>query len=132
MIYAAEFGTGQVFWSILWFFLFFLWIWLVISVFGDIMRSDMSGWAKAMWSLGIIILPYLGVFMYLIVNGSSMSERDAQAARDRQAAIDSYIRETAGGGGSSAEEIAKLAELHQSGKLTDDEYARAKARALGS
>jgi hypothetical protein len=72
----AEFGTGQVFWSMLWFFLFFIWIWLLISLFGDIFRSsDLSGGAKAMWTIFIIVLPFLGVLVYLIVRGNSMQER---------------------------------------------------------
>ena len=71
----AEFGTGQVFWSMLWFFLFFIWIWLLIVVFSDIFRShDLSGWAKALWMIFIILLPYLGVFVYLIARGHKMQE----------------------------------------------------------
>ena len=69
----AEFGTGQVFWSMLWFFLFFIWIWLLIVVFGDIFRShDLSGWGKALWTIFVIFLPYLGVFVYLIARGHKM------------------------------------------------------------
>ena len=100
MVFAAEFGVGQVLWSIFWFFLFFMWIWLVISIFGDIIRSDdMSGVAKAIWAALIVFLPYLGVFAYLIVRGGSMGERQLAAARAQEQAVDSYIRETAGGGG---------------------------------
>ena len=70
---AVEWGTGQVLWSILWFFLFFLWIVLVVTIFADLMRADdMSGWAKALWVLAIIILPILGVLLYLIVNGGKI------------------------------------------------------------
>ena len=77
----AEFGTGQVFWSMLWFFLFFIWIWLLISLFGDIFRSkDLSGGAKALWTIFIIILPFLGVLVYLIVRGNSMPARSRRAA----------------------------------------------------
>ena len=77
----ADFGSGQVFWSMLWFFMFFIWIWLLIVVFGDIFRSpDLGGWAKAIWSLFIIFLPYLGVFVYLIARGGKMHEHAAQAA----------------------------------------------------
>ena len=69
----AEFGTGQVFWSMLWFFLFFIWIWMLFVVFGDIFRShDLSGWAKALWSIFVIFVPYLGVFVYLIARGHKM------------------------------------------------------------
>ena len=78
----AEFGTGQVFWSMLWFFMFFIWIWLLIVVFGDIFRSDdLSGWGKALWTIFIIVLPYLGVFVYLIARGHKMQERSMKALR---------------------------------------------------
>ena len=77
-VVAAEWGTGQVFWSFLWFFLFFIWIWLLIIVFSDIFRShDLSGWGKALWSIFIIFVPYLGVFVYLIARGHKMSEHAA-------------------------------------------------------
>ena len=82
----AEFGTGQVFWSMLWFFLFFIWIWLLISLFGDIFRSDdLSGWSKALWTIFVIVLPFLGVFVYLIVRGNSMQERALKQAADQEA-----------------------------------------------
>lgn len=130
MTIAAEFGTGQVFWSILWFFLFFLWISLVITVFGDIIRSDMSGWGKALWTIGIIAVPFLGVFVYLIVNGASMNRRaesDAQAMADAQAA---YIRDVAGTAASPAAQLGQLADLHAAGKLSDGEFAAAKAQVV--
>ncbi|MGI9622496.1 MAG: SHOCT domain-containing protein [Acidimicrobiales bacterium] len=132
MVFAAEFGTGQVLWSILWFFLFFLWIWLVISIFADIIRSDdLSGLAKALWSIAIIFLPFLGIFLYLIVRGNSMGQRQVETAQAQQDATNAYIRDVAGSGGSSADELAKLSELHKNGTLSDDEYAAAKAKALG-
>ncbi len=128
---AAEFGTGQVFWSILWFFLFFVWIMLIFSIFGDIIRSDdMGGAAKAIWSIFIIFLPFLGIFIYLIVRGGKMGERQMKAAQAQQAAMDEYVRSTAGGG-SAADELAKLADLHSQGKLDDAEYAAAKAKVVG-
>jgi hypothetical protein len=131
MLFAAEFGTGQVLWSIIWFFLFFMWIMLVFSTFADIMRSDMSGWSKALWTIAIIFLPFLGIFMYLIVNGGDMGERNQRAAQAQQDSMDDYIRSAASSGGSS-DELAKLAGLHDGGKLTDDEYAAAKAKVLAS
>ena len=77
----AEFGTGQVFWSMLWFFLFFIWIWMLIVIFGDIFRSqDLSGWGKALWSIFIIVLPYLGVFVYLIARGKKMQQHTIEAS----------------------------------------------------
>ena len=126
---AAEWGTGQVLWSILWFFLFFMWIWLVISIFADIIRArDMSGWAKALWTIGIIILPFLGVFLYLIVNGGNMSRRAQDDAIEQEKAVQAYIRDAAGT--SPTDELAKLAELHGSGKLSDAEYEQAKTKII--
>ena len=128
---AAEFGTGQVFWSILWFFLFFVWIMLIFTIFGDIIRSDdMGGGAKAIWSIFIIFVPFFGIFIYLIVRGGSMGERQMKAAKAQQAAMDDYIRTTASTG-SAADELAKLADLHSQGKLDDAEYAAAKAKVVG-
>jgi len=127
----AEFGTGQVFWSFLWFFIFIIWIYLLIFIFSDIFRSDdLSGWGKALWVILIIFLPYIGIFAYLIARGGKMAERQAKQMQARQAAMDSYVRETATGG-SDAEQLAKLAELHTAGKLDDAEYATAKAKVLG-
>ena len=128
---AAAFGTGQVFWSILWFFLFFVWIMLIFTIFGDIIRSDdMGGGAKAIWSIFIIFVPFFGIFIYLIVRGGSMGERQMKAAKAQQAAMDDYIRTTASTG-SAADELAKLADLHSQGKLDDAEYAAAKAKVVG-
>ena len=82
LLLAAEFGTGQVFWSLIWFMLFFIWIWLLIIVFSDIFRShDLSGWAKALWIIFIIVVPYLGVLVYLIARGHKMQEHSLQDAQ---------------------------------------------------
>ena len=135
MLLAAEFGTGQVLWSLLWFFLFFVWIMLIFTIFGDIIRSDdMGGWAKALWSIFIIFVPFLGIFIYLIVRGGGMADRNVAAAKKQQVAMDDYIRTTAGdgGGSSEADQLSKLAELHTSGKIDDAEYASAKAKVIGS
>ncbi len=131
MLLAAEFGTGQVFWSILWFFLFFVWIMLIFNVFGDIIRSDdMSGVAKAIWTVFIIFLPYLGVFAYLVVRGNKMGERQMQAAQAQEAAVKDYIRTAAGGGASAAEQLSTLADLHTAGKIDDAEYSAAKSKVV--
>ena len=133
MMLAAEFGTGQVLWSIFWFFLFFMWIMLVFSIIGDIFSSpDLSGAAKAMWTIGIIILPYLGVLLYLIIRGDDMARNRAQAAAAQEDAVRSYIRDAAGSSGGTADELDRLANLHASGSLDDAEYAAAKAKVLGS
>ena len=128
----AEFGTGQVFLSMLYFFLFFIWLWLLIVVFGDIFRSrDLSGWAKALWLVFVIVLPYLGVFVYLIARGKSMSEHAAQAAQAQDAAARQYIQSAVGANGTSAaDELAKLADLNAKGVIDDAEFARLKAKAL--
>ena len=127
----SEFGTGQVLWSILWFSLFFMWIWLVISIFSDILRArSMSGISKAIWLIALIVLPYLGAFMYLIVNGDDMNRRQTERSQAQDDAMQSYIRQAAGSGGSASDEVSKLADLHANGTLTDAEYAAAKAKAL--
>ena len=118
------------FWWMLMFFLFVIWIWLLISIFADIFRSPISGWAKAGWTFFIIFLPFLGVFVYLIAQGGAMQERSAKQASDMQQAQDSYIRDVAGSE-STADQLTKLAALHDSGKLTDEEFAAQKAKLLG-
>jgi Short C-terminal domain/Phospholipase_D-nuclease N-terminal len=129
---AAEWGAGQVFWSMLWFFMFFIWIWLLIVVFSDIFRSrDLSGWAKALWVIFVIVLPYLGVFVYLIARGKRMSEHAVQAAQAQDAAARQYIQSAVGTSGTSAaDELAKLADLKAKGVIDDAEFARLKAKAL--
>jgi hypothetical protein len=127
----ADWGVGQVLWSILWFFLFFMWIWLVIAIFADIIRSDdMSGWAKALWSIFIIFLPFLGVFVYLIARGGSMAQRSVKQAQAQEQAFQTYVRETAGSA-DTASQLDRLATLHNDGKLSDDEFAKAKAKLIG-
>ena len=126
----AAFQVGQVLWSLFWFVLFFLWIWLVISIFADIIRSDdLSGWAKALWSIFIIFAPYLGVFIYLIVRGHSMGQRTMAVMQAREQATREYIQDVAGG--STADELTKLADLHAAGRITDAEYEELKAKAIG-
>ena len=132
---AVQFGTGQVLWSLLWFFLFFVWIMLIFTIFGDIIRSDdMGGGAKAIWSIFIIFLPFLGIFIYLIARGGGMGERQMAAAQKQNEAMQAYIQSAAstGGGTSEADQLAKLADLHSSGKIDDAEYATAKAKVIGS
>jgi hypothetical protein len=120
----------DLFWAMLWFYLFFVWIWLLIVVFGDIFRSkDLSGVAKAFWVLFLIILPLLGVLIYLISRGNQMSERAAQDAAEREKVTRQYIQEAAGTT-SSADELAKLSQLRDSGVLTAEEFAAQKAKLL--
>jgi Short C-terminal domain/Phospholipase_D-nuclease N-terminal len=120
----------SIFWTMLEFFLFFLWIWLLIIIFSDIFRShDMGGLAKALWVIFVIILPFLGVLVYLIARGGSMHERaEAQAVR-QQKAFDSYVKETAGAS-SNVDDLAKLADLKAKGVITDAEFDAQKAKLL--
>jgi len=127
---AATFGTGQVFWSILWFTVFFLWLMLLFYIFGDIFRSpDLSGWSKALWSIFVIFMPYLGVFVYLIARGKDMQQRSIEQAQAQEAAARAYIKDVASAP-SSAEELARLADLKAQGVLTDEEFAAAKAKLI--
>jgi type VI protein secretion system component VasK len=131
MMIAAEWGTGQVFWSMIWFFMFVIWIWMIIVLFTDIIRSeDLSGWGKALWTLFIIFLPFLGILAYLIARGGGMAERAAKANQEANEATKAYIRDAAAVS-SEADQLAKLADLHSAGKLDDAEYASAKAKVIG-
>jgi hypothetical protein len=116
--------------AMFWLFLFILWIWLVISVFVDIFRSDdLSGWGKALWALFVLVLPLLGVLIYLIVRGGKMQERRINDMKAQNEATQEYIRQAAGTGG-VADELEKLKGLHDQGVLTDDEYQSQKAKLL--
>ena len=130
----AEFGTGQVLWSMIWFFLLFIWIWLLIVIFGDIFRSDdLSGWGKALWIIFVILLPWLGVLVYLIARGSKMQEHAVKSAKEADAASRAYIQSVAGSGGGkgAADEIAQLADLKAKGVISEEEFQAGKAKALG-
>lgn len=119
------------FWTMFMFFVFIMWIWLLIAVFMDIFRShDLGGGAKALWVLFIIILPLLGVLIYLIARGGSMHERAAQQAQAQQQAFDSYVKDVAGSGDSTADQLAKLADLKSKGVLSDAEFEAQKAKIL--
>lgn len=132
-MFAAEFGTGEVFLSMLWFFLFIIWIWLLISVFTDIFRSrDMSGWAKAAWAVFVVVLPYLGVFVYLIARGHKMGEHAIEDARRRDEMFRSYVREAAGTPTSDVDHLARLASLRAEGAISDEEYERLKAKVVAA
>jgi hypothetical protein len=119
------------FWSMMIFFLWIAWLMLLFRILADVFRSDdMGGFAKAIWLIFVIFLPFLGVFVYLIARGDGMAKRDLAQAQERQQAFDSYVREAAGSSTSTADELAKLAGLHTQGLLTDEEFAAQKARLL--
>jgi len=131
-VIATEWGAGQVFWSLLWFFMFFIWLWLLIIVFSDIFRShDIGGFAKTMWVLFVIIVPYLGVFVYLIARGHKMHEHAVEAAQAQNAAARAYIQDAAGTSGSPAEELSRLADLKAKGVISDEEFQQLKAKTVG-
>ncbi|MBI4933405.1 MAG: PLDc N-terminal domain-containing protein [Actinobacteria bacterium] len=126
----ATFGVLQVFWSMIWFFLLFMWIMLVFRVFGDLFRdTETGGFAKVMWIVFIIVLPFLGVFVYLIARGNAMAQREVSAVQQQEQAARQYIREAAGT--SSADELARLVELKNSGVIDDAEFAKMKAKIVG-
>jgi type VI protein secretion system component VasK len=112
------------------FFLFIIWFFILIQVIMDIFRShDIHGFAKAMWLLFILVLPFLGVLIYLIARGHKMQEHQVAAAQAQKDQFDSYVKQTAGGG-STADELAKLADLKAKGTITDADYEAAKAKVL--
>jgi ABC-type multidrug transport system fused ATPase/permease subunit len=128
---ASSYPLLDVFWTMLWFFLFFIWIWLLITIFVDLFRSqDLSGWAKAGWVIFVIILPFLGILFYLIFRGQSMHERAVQQAQQQESEFRQYVQETAQT--SSADQLTKLADLKDRGVITDEEFQQQKASILGS
>jgi hypothetical protein len=121
-----------VFWNTMIFFLWILWFILLFRILADIFRSsDLGGFAKTMWIIFVIILPFLGVFVYVIARGNSMTQRSLEDARSQRAAFDDYVRETAGGSSSMADELSKFAALRDQGVITDAEFAAKKAQLLG-
>ena len=131
MVFASEWHVGQVALSMLYFFLFFIVIWLMIMVFSDIFRDHkMSGWAKALWVLFLLVAPMLGVFVYLIFRGQGMGRRSAASAREAQDRFDTYVRDAAGSGQSPTQQIAHAKSLLDSGAIDQGEYDRLKTKAL--
>jgi uncharacterized membrane protein YcjF (UPF0283 family) len=129
MLVAADYPFLDVFWSIVIFFAWLAWIWIAITCFIDIFRRhDIGGWHKAVWVVFIIVVPFLGVLVYLIAQHDGMRERTLEQANAQQAAMDQYVRDTAGG---SASEIAKAKELLDSGAINQQEFDAIKAKALG-
>ncbi|MGH9287395.1 MAG: PLDc N-terminal domain-containing protein [Acidimicrobiales bacterium] len=123
----------DVFWSMLWFSLFFMWIYFITVLLTDILRGqDLSGWGKALWMVVLIVLPVIGGLAYLIARGDGIARRQVDADRRKEAASRSYVKDVAvTSGHTPAVEVAKLAELHDRGLLSDEEYVRQRTRALG-
>jgi hypothetical protein len=126
----ADYTFGQALLTVLEIFLLVAWFWILITVISDLFRDhELSGWAKAVWVLFLIILPFLGTLIYLIARGEGMRDRAIKEQADAQKHFESYVRQTAGGG-SSVDELHKLSELKQRGDLTQAEFDQAKAKLL--
>jgi len=126
----GNYNFASFLWDVLVIFAFVIWFWLLIVVFGDLFsRHDIGGWGKAGWIILVIVLPYLGVFIYLIANGSSMGERAAARAQAQQAQVDDYVRSVASSD-SGADQIAKAKQLLDSGAINQAEFDQLKAKAL--
>ncbi|MEU1370748.1 SHOCT domain-containing protein [Streptomyces sp. NPDC005803] len=128
----------NLFWTMLWFFLWVMWLFLLFRVITDIFRSDdLNGWAKAGWLILALVLPYLGVLVYVIARGRTMGQRDIKDAKERDAAFKAYVRDAAGTSDAHGaaktghvEDLSKLADLRDKGAITEDEYLRAKTKLL--
>ena len=126
----AAYTFGQAMWTMFVFFMWILWFWLLFTVFGDLFRRhDVGGWAKAGWTFFVIVLPFLGVFVYLIAEGKGMAERNLEHAQAAQAHMDNYVRSVASSGNAS-EQIAQAKGLLDSGAITQTEFDQIKAKAL--
>ncbi len=127
---ATTYPLLDAFWTILMFVAFFVWFYILFMVLVDLFRShDLNGWVKALWFIFILIVPVLGLLIYLIARGSKMHEHQVQDASAQRQTLDRYVKETAGAP-SSADELSKLADLRASGAISDEEFDRAKAKIL--
>ncbi len=129
---AADYPFLDIFWTMLIFFCWIIWFWLLITIFADIFRRhDASGFTKVLWIIFVIIVPFLGVFIYLIANHDGMQERAMAQAQAQQERSDAYVRSVAGSGGATAE-IERAKGLLDSGAITQAEYDAIKQKALAS
>ena len=129
---AADYPFLDILWTMFIFMAFIIWFWILITIFADIFRRhDTNGFAKVLWMIFIIVLPFLGVFIYLIANHDGMTERNIERAKAQQAQMDQYVKSVAGSGG-AADEIEKAKGLLDSGAITQAEFDSMKAKALAS
>jgi hypothetical protein len=129
-VFAADYPFLDVMWTMLVFFLWVVWFWLLFTVFADVFRrDDLSGWGKAGWLIFVIVLPFLGVFIYLVSQNDGMTKRNVERATAQRAQFDEQVRAAAGGGGTTGE-IAKAKELLDSGAISQEEYDAIKRKAL--
>jgi Short C-terminal domain/Phospholipase_D-nuclease N-terminal len=128
---SSSYPILDAFWTILMIFLWVIWFWVLITIFIDIFRSrDLSGWAKALWFIFILILPLVGVLVYLIARGAKMHEHEVRAAEAQEQQFRKYVQDAAGSK-STADELAKLADLRDRGVISPEEFDREKAKILG-
>jgi hypothetical protein len=129
----ADISLSGILWAIMWLFLFVVWFWLIIMIFTDLIHDrSMNGWGKAAWTLFVIILPLLGILIYLIVRGGGMQERSVDYVQYQKDTFTQYQTQATAGvsSGGNADQLAKLADLHSSGALSDEEFAAAKAKLI--
>ncbi|MFE7777073.1 SHOCT domain-containing protein [Streptomyces sp. NPDC057445] len=129
---AYDYPVLGAFWTVMWIFLWVMWLVLLFRVILDIFRDhELNGWVKAAWLLFVLIIPFLGVLVYVVVRGNEMGKREIQHAQEQQEAFNTYIRQTAKADGSgTADELARLSELKTKGELTEDEFQKAKEKLL--
>jgi hypothetical protein len=131
VLFAADYPFLDVFWTMLIFFFWVIWIWILVTVLIDVFRRhDIGGWSKALWCIFMILLPYLGVFVYLISQGKGMAERRADEIRASQASFDSYVRDVATSESSPSDQIHKAKELLDAGAIDQSEFEALKRKAL--
>ena len=130
IILAADYPFLNILWSMMLFFAWLAWLWIAVTVFVDIFRRhDIGGWQKALWVVFVILIPFLGVLVYLIAQHDEMRDRSVQQAQAQRQQFDDYVKQTAGGG---ATEIARAKELLDSGAITQDDFEKLKAKALAA
>ena len=130
MALATSFGDGDVLLWLAEFFLFVVWFWILITIFGDLFRdTDLSGWAKALWIFFVVLVPLIGILAYFIVRGGGMAERAAKEQKAAQAQFDDYVRQTSAAG-NPAEQISQAKALLDAGTIDQAEYDKLKAKAL--
>jgi len=128
---AYDYPILGVFWTMLMLFIWIAWLFILFQVIFDIFRShDMGGWGKAGWFLLVVVLPLLGVLIYVLARGDGMRERDIKRAQDQQSQMDAYVRQAAGSSSGVADELTKLSDLKSSGVISDEEFAAQKAKLL--
>ena len=131
MVFAADYPFLDVLWTMIIFFCWVAWIWLLVVIISDVFRRDLSGWSKAAWIFFLIVLPFLGALIYVVANGQEMTERRVRDVAASQQHLDNHIRSVAGsGGGGAASEIHRAKELLDSGAITQQEFDQLKAKAL--